>query len=210
MRYCPSPSVIADRTFSISTLLAASTVTPGRTAPLESLTVPAIALWAHTDGAEATSTPNTNAAAIVFFASMPLPLLVNFFTGAGAPPPARTDADASPRISMSSARHGRRRFCTGAGAPPPARTDADASPRISMSSARHGRRRFCTGAGAPPPARTDADASPRIYMSSARHGRRRFRVGFRTREAPLTWLRSRGHMPPATWRPSPDGRSSCL
>src|SRR5207247_6520517 len=33
-----------------------------------------------------------------------------FFTGAGAPPPARADADASPRISLSSARHGRRRL----------------------------------------------------------------------------------------------------
>src|SRR2546428_2573847 len=32
-----------------------------------------------------------------------------FFTGAGAPPPARPDADTSPRISMSSARCGRRR-----------------------------------------------------------------------------------------------------
>jgi len=29
-----------------------------------------------------------------------------FCTGAGAPPPARTDADASPRIRLSSARHG--------------------------------------------------------------------------------------------------------
>src|SRR3989475_8412170 len=53
-----------------------------------------------------------------------------FCTGAGAPPPARTYADASPRIRMSSARHGRGRFCTGAGAPPPARTDADTSPQI--------------------------------------------------------------------------------
>ena len=106
------------------------------------------------------------------------------------PTPARTDADTSPRISMSSARYGRRRFCTGGGAPPPARTDADTSPRISMSSARCGRRRFCTGAGAPPPApqrgsrvgdpapaRTDADTSPRISMSSARCGRRRFCTG---------------------------------
>src|SRR2546425_4177006 len=32
-----------------------------------------------------------------------------FFTGAGAPPPARTDADTSPRISTSAARCGRRR-----------------------------------------------------------------------------------------------------
>jgi hypothetical protein len=32
------------------------------------------------------------------------------FTGGGAPPSPRTDADPSPRISMSSARDGRRRF----------------------------------------------------------------------------------------------------
>src|SRR5207247_216972 len=32
-----------------------------------------------------------------------------FFTGVGAPRPPRTDADASPRIPMSSPRHGRRR-----------------------------------------------------------------------------------------------------
>jgi hypothetical protein len=32
-----------------------------------------------------------------------------FSSGAGAPPPARTDDDASPRICPSSARHGRRR-----------------------------------------------------------------------------------------------------
>src|SRR2546425_12159113 len=32
-----------------------------------------------------------------------------FSTGAGAPPPARAVADASPRICLSSARHGRRR-----------------------------------------------------------------------------------------------------
>ena len=32
-----------------------------------------------------------------------------FLTGAGAPPPARTDADTSPRICLSSARRGRRR-----------------------------------------------------------------------------------------------------
>ena len=34
-----------------------------------------------------------------------------FSTGAGAPPPARTDADASPRIRSSSAQRGRRRNC---------------------------------------------------------------------------------------------------
>src|SRR5215212_10653660 len=46
--YCPEPSVIADRTFSISAGLDASTVTPGSTAPDASLTVPAMELvfWA--------------------------------------------------------------------------------------------------------------------------------------------------------------------
>src|SRR2546422_5526337 len=34
---------------------------------------------------------------------------ITSFTGAGAPPPARTNADASPRIRLSSARRGRRR-----------------------------------------------------------------------------------------------------
>src|SRR5687767_5365223 len=44
--YWPDPSVVADRTFSISAGLAASTVTPGITAPEASLTTPAIELWA--------------------------------------------------------------------------------------------------------------------------------------------------------------------
>ena len=35
---------------------------------------------------------------------------LTFFTGAGAPPPARTDADALPRLYTAAARHGRRRF----------------------------------------------------------------------------------------------------
>src|SRR5436190_22873817 len=38
------------------------------------------------------------------------PRRVSFFTGGGAPPPPRTYADASPRIYLSSARHGRGRF----------------------------------------------------------------------------------------------------
>ncbi len=42
--YWPVPSVTADRTFSISAGLAASTVTPGSTAPDVSFTVPAMAL----------------------------------------------------------------------------------------------------------------------------------------------------------------------
>ena len=40
MRYCPCPSVVAERTFSINAGLAASTVTPGSTAPVASFTVP--------------------------------------------------------------------------------------------------------------------------------------------------------------------------
>src|SRR4051812_27304615 len=46
MRYAPSPSVITERVFSMSTSLEASTVTPGSTAPDVSLTRPAMALWA--------------------------------------------------------------------------------------------------------------------------------------------------------------------
>ena len=40
MRYCPSPSVTPVRTFSINAGLATSTVTPGSTAPDESVTTP--------------------------------------------------------------------------------------------------------------------------------------------------------------------------
>ena len=43
--YCPWLSVIAVRTRSISAGLLASTVTPGRTAPVVSRTTPAIAVW---------------------------------------------------------------------------------------------------------------------------------------------------------------------
>ena len=46
MRYWPFSSVIADFTFSISTGLAASTVTPGITAPDVSFTVPVNTLCA--------------------------------------------------------------------------------------------------------------------------------------------------------------------
>ena len=42
MRYWPVPSVTAERTFSISAGLVASTVTPGSTAPEASFTSPAI------------------------------------------------------------------------------------------------------------------------------------------------------------------------
>src|SRR2546428_5358080 len=45
--YCPWPSVTAVLVLSISTSLLASTVTPGSTAPVESLTMPAIVLWAR-------------------------------------------------------------------------------------------------------------------------------------------------------------------
>src|SRR5437763_4733952 len=47
IRYCPVESVTAARVFSSSTALAASTVTPGNTAPDESLTTPASAVWAY-------------------------------------------------------------------------------------------------------------------------------------------------------------------
>jgi hypothetical protein len=47
MRYCPLLSDVAVRVFSIRTGLAASTLTPGSTAPDASLTVPARVTWAH-------------------------------------------------------------------------------------------------------------------------------------------------------------------
>src|SRR5215813_6409186 len=49
--YAPEPSETATLLFSMRASLAASTVTPGSTAPDESFTTPAIALWAWaTDG----------------------------------------------------------------------------------------------------------------------------------------------------------------
>jgi hypothetical protein len=47
MRYCPLPSLMVVRTFSISAGLLASTVTPGSTAPEVSLTEPAMTAWAR-------------------------------------------------------------------------------------------------------------------------------------------------------------------
>src|SRR5438552_11624229 len=47
MRYSPALSVTADRVFSMSTGLDASTVTPGSTAPDVSLTTPVIDAWAR-------------------------------------------------------------------------------------------------------------------------------------------------------------------
>ncbi len=59
------------RTFSISTSLAASTMTPGSTAPVVSRTTPAMALCADAGGAAAASTPKAiAAAAAIFFALM--------------------------------------------------------------------------------------------------------------------------------------------
>src|SRR5262245_40850918 len=58
MRYWPVPSVTTERTFSISAGLAASTVTPGRTAPDGSLTTPASACAWTMDGSEMTSPNN--------------------------------------------------------------------------------------------------------------------------------------------------------
>ena len=59
MRYWPLPSVVADRTFSISAGLAASTVTPGSTAPDGSLTTPVIDACAQAIDGRAKTTSNT-------------------------------------------------------------------------------------------------------------------------------------------------------
>src|SRR3981081_4277619 len=42
--------------------------------------------------------------------SVPVGMCQLLFDGAGAPPPARTDADARRRLSMASGSHGRRRY----------------------------------------------------------------------------------------------------
>src|SRR5436190_18882921 len=60
MRYWPLPSVTAVRTFSISTGLAASTVTPGRTAPDASFTTPAIDACAKADSGRARTIDRTS------------------------------------------------------------------------------------------------------------------------------------------------------
>src|SRR6185503_5705874 len=66
MRYRPLPSVTAVRTFSVSAGLAASTVTPGNTAPVVSLTSPArMACAAATRGTAATSPNNRKHLTIV-------------------------------------------------------------------------------------------------------------------------------------------------
>src|SRR5262252_9187106 len=66
--YCPSPSDTAVRTLSISAGLLASTVTPGNTAPVESLTDPAMLLdavaWALRSFAAAVSAAMTNSVLI--------------------------------------------------------------------------------------------------------------------------------------------------
>src|ERR1043166_1256219 len=64
--YAPAPSVVTERTFSIKAGLETSTDTPGSTAPVASLTVPAIvpSVWAEPDAAtpsaRRTSTPLVN------------------------------------------------------------------------------------------------------------------------------------------------------
>src|SRR5688572_33427893 len=64
MRKLPVPSVITDRTFSISAGLAASTVTPGSTAPDVSLTTPPMEACAY--AAPGTSTRQAIANRIPF------------------------------------------------------------------------------------------------------------------------------------------------
>ncbi len=60
IRYVPEPSVMAERTFSISAGLEASTVTPGSTAPDVSLTTPSIDACANADAGRMISQARTN------------------------------------------------------------------------------------------------------------------------------------------------------
>src|SRR5262249_15925490 len=72
-RYCPVPSVTALLAFSISAGLDASTVTPGRTAPDESLTTPASVACANTDAGTAASQRKRHA--VLFTADIDPPTL---------------------------------------------------------------------------------------------------------------------------------------
>src|SRR5207249_8590996 len=56
----PLPSVTTDRTLSINAGLAASTVTPGRTAPDVSFTTPAMDAWAYAPAGTSMSDAITN------------------------------------------------------------------------------------------------------------------------------------------------------
>src|SRR5712691_1655775 len=58
-RYCPVASVVTDRTFSIRTGLATSTVTPGSTPPDVSLTRPVIAACAKAAAGKSNNTDST-------------------------------------------------------------------------------------------------------------------------------------------------------
>src|SRR5689334_6630392 len=60
IRYTPASSVTAERTFSMSAGLDASTVTPGSTAPDESLTTPVIDAWAYADAGKIKRQVNPN------------------------------------------------------------------------------------------------------------------------------------------------------
>jgi hypothetical protein len=62
MRYCPVSSVTTDRTLSIRTGLAASTLTPGKTAPELSLTTPVIAACAEAVDGKSKETNTTRRA----------------------------------------------------------------------------------------------------------------------------------------------------
>src|SRR4026209_91461 len=64
MRYRPWSSVTVDRTFSISAGLAASTVTPGRTAPDPSRTTPVMLLCARADAGKRRNEDTTTRAGI--------------------------------------------------------------------------------------------------------------------------------------------------
>src|SRR5205814_6897070 len=75
--YVPRSSVIADLDFSMSAGLLASTVTPGKTAPVSSLTVPVNALCARASGASASkhtneaNTPMANGILMDFLIPLP-------------------------------------------------------------------------------------------------------------------------------------------
>src|SRR5437762_6351236 len=72
MRYWPLPSVTAERTFSMSAALAASTVTPGRIAPDVSFTTPVMDAWAYAVAGTITKIATTSNARVSLLIPTPL------------------------------------------------------------------------------------------------------------------------------------------
>src|ERR1044072_1621205 len=83
MRYWPEPSVTTDRCFSMTTGLAASTVTPGSTAPEVSRTTPVIEPWAATAAGNTSIADTTTTALATRVMDPPVSATLDLFLDRG-------------------------------------------------------------------------------------------------------------------------------